>query len=290
MKKTPDRGERRETEGKRMENSQIQYTKKPYDGGELFTVRAAGRTQTTSMQRVHHGEEDGYRLEYLLQGTGYVRREEDGQMLQVTGGQMLLIRQGCEATIWSDREIPGDRVWFLLEGTLLSTLFALYRIPDVYAASAPLLPECMALGELLASGEKDPGICGQAAALVSSMLVRTMASALFPAEPEDESVARRMQMYIDSHLYEDLRLDGLAVRFGYAKMHLIRLFREEIGVTPIQYVLQKRMEAACRMLTGTVMSVNEIAVLLQYSSAQHFAAAFRKHTGVSPTEYRRKQK
>jgi len=270
-----------------MEKGQIRYTEKSLAGGELFTIRAAGRTQSSSMQRVRHGEGDGFRVEYMLEGTGYVRREADGRILQVTGGQMLFVRQGCEATIWADREKPVDRVWFLAEGDLLSTLFSLYRIPDVYAASSPALPECIALLDLLETGETDGTVCAQAAALLSSILVRTMASVLFPADRSGESTARQMQAYIDSHLYEDLRLDGMAVRFGYAKMHLIRLFREEIGTTPIQYVLQKRMEAACRMLTGTVMSVGEIAELLQYSSAQHFAAAFRKYTGISPTDYRR---
>ena len=270
-----------------MEKGQIRHRDKPFEGGELFTIRSAGRTQTASMQRIRHGEPDGFRLEYMLEGTGYVRREADGQIFPVTEGQMLFVRQGCEATIWADREKPVDRVWFLTEGKLLSTLFSLYRIPDVYAASSPALPECMALLDLLEAGEENGAASAQAAALLSSILVRTMAPVLFPEDRSGESTARQMQGYIDSHLYEDLRLDGLAVRFGYAKMHLIRLFRTEIGITPIQYVLQKRMEAACRMLTGTVMSVGEIAGLLQYSTAQHFTAAFRKYTGLSPTEYRR---
>ncbi|MBR5446364.1 MAG: helix-turn-helix transcriptional regulator, partial [Clostridia bacterium] len=214
-----------------MGKGQIRYMEKPFVGGELFTIRAAGRTQTASMQRVRHGEPDGFRLEYMLEGTGYVRREEDGQILQVTAGQMLFVRQGCEATIWADREKPVDRVWFLAEGELLSTLFALYRIPDVYAAASPALPECMALLDLLEAGETGGAVSAQAAALLSSILVRTMAPVLFPEDRSGESTARQMQVYIDGHLYEDLRLDGLAVRFGYAKMHLIRLFRAEIGIT-----------------------------------------------------------
>lgn len=273
-----------------MENGgQIIYTKQPFAAGELFTVLQAGRIRTMSMQRVHHGPENGYRLEYMLQGTGYVSTEGDGSMIQVTAGQLLCIRKGCGAVIWSDREEPGERIWFRLEGTFPDALFSLCRIPDVYAASSPALPECMALAELLAEGREDPDACGQAASLLSAILVKTMAPVLFPAERQETSVSRRMQAYIDSHLYEDLHLDGLAVQFGYAKMHLIRLFRDEIGITPMQYVLQKRMDAACKMLTGTVMPVAEIAQMLHYSSAQHFTAAFRKHTGVTPAAYRKER-
>lgn len=274
-----------------MENgSRSLFNRQPLRGGELFTVWQAGRVETASMQRMHHGPEDGYRMEYVLRGNGYVGTERDGSMLQVSEGQLLCIRKGCAATIWSDREMPGARIWFRVDGTLADTLFRLYRIPDVYAASSPALPECMALCELLAAGRTDADTCARAVSLFSAILVRTMAPVLFPETDTEESVPRRMQAYIDSHLYEDLRLDGLALRFGYAKMHLIRLFREEMGITPIQYVLQKRMEAACKMLTGTVMPAGEIAEMLQYSSVQHFAAAFRKYTGVTPTEYRRNQK
>lgn len=273
-----------------MENGgQIFYTKQPFEAGKLFTVLQAGRIRTTSMQRMHHGPENGYRLEYMLQGTGYVSTEGDGSMIQVTAGQLLCIRQGCGAVIWSDREEPGERIWFRLEGSFADALFSLYRIPDVYAAASPALPECLALAELLAGGKEDPATCGETAALLSAILVKTMAPVLFPDERQEVSVSRRMQAYIDSHLYEDLHLDGLAVQFGYAKMHLIRLFRDEIGITPMQYVLRQRMDAACKMLTGTVMPVAEIAGMLHYSSAQHFTAAFRKHTGVTPAVYRKEQ-
>ena len=275
-----------------MENgSQILYIRQPLQGGELFTVFQAGRTETVSMQRTHHGPEDGFRIVYMLRGTGYVSTEGDGRMLQVTRGQLLCIRHGCAATVWSDRETPCSVIWFRVSGPMIAALFELYRIPDIYAAACPALPECMALCDLLAEADDryDAEHCAAAASLLSSILVRTMAPVLFPADRSGESVSRRMQAYIDSHLYEDLNLDTLAVRFGYAKMHLIRLFREECGITPIQYVLQRRMEAACKMLVGTVMPVGEIAALLQYSSAQHFAAAFRKHTGVTPTAYRKRE-
>ena len=272
-----------------MENSsQILYTGQPLRGGELLTIHRAGRTESDAMHREYHGSGDGYRIEYMLQGTGYVRTEEDGRMFQVSKGQLLCIRQGTAATLWTDREKHSIRIWFLLEGTGVDALFSLFRIPDVYTASSPALPECMALCDLLATGADNAEACAGVFALLAAILTRTMAPVVFPENRENDSVSRRMQVYIDSHLYENLHLDALASRFGYAKMHLIRLFREECGITPIQYVLQKRMEAACKLLTGTVMPVGEIAVLLQYSSAQHFAAAFRKHTGVTPSDYRKR--
>jgi len=275
-----------------MEQNQTAYLRRPFSGGELFTILQAGCSDTSTIQRIRHTPEDGCRIEYILQGSGYVSLETDGSIHPISEGQILLLTGKAPVTIWSDREHPCTRLWFLAEGTLIDSFFSLYRIPALYIAPSPALPECLALRDLLAENldDHDPQTCAEAASLLHTILLRTMAPVLFQPDPSKDSIPRQMQVYIDSHLYEDLHLDALAAKFGYAKMHLIRLFREECGQTPIQYVLHKRMEAACKMLTGTVMPIGEIAVLLQYSSAQHFAAAFRKHTGVTPTQYRKDKK
>lgn len=262
----------------------------PLHGGELFTILQSNRTDTSAIQRIRHTPEDGRRIEYILQGSGYISTETDGSIHPVSEGQILFLSGNTPVTVWSDRERPFIRLWFLVKGTLPDTFFSLYRIPDMYITASPALPECLALSELTAETGDTPESCAAAANLLHAILIRTMAPVLFPPDLAEDSIPRQMQAYIDSHLYGDLSLDALAARFGYAKIYLIRLFREECGQTPIQYVLHRRMEAACRMLTGTVMSIGEIAALLQYSSAQHFAAAFRKHTGVTPTEYRKNKK
>lgn len=258
-------------------------------GGDLFAILQTGRCDTSAIQRIRPAA-DVYRIEYVLQGSGYISPETDGSIHPVTAGQIILLSGAVPATVWSDREHPFLRLWFTVNGHLPDTLFSVYRIPELYIAPSPALPECIALWELLEEKKTEPDTTARAAALLDAILVRTMAPVLFPPDSERGSIPRQMQTYIDSHLYGDLHLDLLAARFGYAKMHLIRLFREECGKTPLQYILEKRMDAACKMLTGTVMSVGEIALLLQYSSAQHFAAAFRKHTGVTPTEYRKEKK
>ncbi len=254
-----------------------------YGDSDFFRILAGGKGP--GVRRDEHGSEDGYRAEYILTGCEYVRLE-DGEILTVEAGQMLLVRAGHTVSLWWDREKPCRRMWFRLEGSFVESLFALCRIPDVYAVASPVLPELSDLWTL--TGEKgDSDSYARAASLFSAMLLRTMGGVLFPVSLREEGTARQMQAYIDSHLYEDLSLDALSVRFGYAKMHLITLFRERFGITPIQYVLQKRMDAAGKMLLGTVMSVGEIGAMFHYSSAQHFSEAFRKHTGMTPAAYRK---
>jgi len=256
-----------------------------WDGGSLLTVWDGGRN-TDRGYRSRHGEGAGYRLEYAREGVACVSRERDGTVTTLSAGQILLLNRDEPAVIWADRQQPYRNLWLTLSGTLVQTLWDLYRIPDVHITEAPVLSALLSLWDLLSAPDPSPEHSGQIAAGVGTVLTQAMAPKLFPV-PAEDTVPRRIQRYIDGHLYEDLSLDSLASRFGYAKMYLIRLFRDEIGTTPMQYVLRRRMESACSLLTGTVMSVGEIAALLHYSSAQHFAAAFRRFMGVTPSVYRR---
>ncbi len=254
-----------------------------YGDGPFFRILAGGKG--AGIRRDEHGPGDGYRVEYILTGREYIRWA-DGEMLTAEAGQVVLIRAGVGVSIWWDREELCRRIWFRVDGSYAESLFTICRIPDVYATASPVLPEITDLWTLTGE-EGDADSFARSAALFSAILVRTMGEVLFPVSVREEGTARQMQVYIDSHLYEDLSLDTLASRFGYAKMHLITLFRNRFGITPIQYVLQKRMDAAGKMLLGTVMSVGEIGALFHYSSAQHFSEAFRKHTGVTPAVYRK---
>ncbi len=258
-----------------------------YGEGSFFRILGGGCTDGNGMgmRRDEHGSGDGYRVEYIREGVEYVRGME-GEVLTVTAGQMFFVRAGYGVSLWWDREKPCRRIWFRVQGSLVESLFTLCRMPDIYAAHSPALPEILDLWTLTGeSGDTDS--YARAASLFSAMLLRTMGDVLFPATGREEGTARQMQAYIDGHLYEDLSLEALGARFGYAKMHLITLFRTRYGITPIQYVLQKRMDAAGKMLLGTVMSVGEIGALFRYSSAQHFSDAFRKHMGVTPAVYRK---
>ena len=66
-----------------------------------------------------------------------------------------------------------------------------------------------------------------------------------------------------------------------------RMFRESTGTTPHQYVMQRRIACAEKLLSTNELGVAEVALACGFSSQAHLALAFRKQTGTTPTEYRR---
>ena len=69
-------------------------------------------------------------------------------------------------------------------------------------------------------------------------------------------------------------------------MHIIRVFKKKFNITPMQYLIDKKIGIAQSLLTGTVMPIKEIAALLRYSNTQHFSSSFKNAVGCTPNKYR----
>ena len=89
--------------------------------------------------------------------------------------------------------------------------------------------------------------------------------------------------------FDDLNLTNkhLAQRCGISEVYFRRLFREQTGTTPKQYVLNIRLQHAKRLLSETALSVGEIAERCGFSNPYHFSRTFREQTGTTPSNYRR---
>ena len=96
--------------------------------------------------------------------------------------------------------------------------------------------------------------------------------------------------YIEMHLSDDLSVQRLAQRTGYADYYLTRKFREETGMSLIQYITGARIRYARLLLETTDLPVSRIAEQLHFCSSSYFTTHFRKETGLSPKEYRSKNK
>ena len=92
--------------------------------------------------------------------------------------------------------------------------------------------------------------------------------------------------YINEHLSEDLSLEAIASSIGMSKYHFCRAFRQAKGLSPWQYVIQQRIEAAKRLLVIPQLSIAQISQRLGFSTQGQFTNFFRKYVGVSPKQYR----
>jgi two-component system response regulator YesN len=96
----------------------------------------------------------------------------------------------------------------------------------------------------------------------------------------------RIAEYIDQHLDEDLSLTRLAEVGGFNASYLSRLFKQTYRINILEFIFQRRIQYAKKLLETSNLMIQEIAVKTGYQSANSFARMFRKATGYSPAEYR----
>ena len=97
----------------------------------------------------------------------------------------------------------------------------------------------------------------------------------------------RVEEFIAAHLDADILLAGLAEAAGFSKPHFVRLFRNTVGASPHQYVLQRRVEEARRLVQGSHLTLAEIASTTGFASQSHLHRVFLRAYGVTPGEARR---
>lgn len=92
--------------------------------------------------------------------------------------------------------------------------------------------------------------------------------------------------YIRKEIFGNIDIDTLSQMCCMSKDHFIRLFKKEVGVTPINYINHKKIEQAQLMLLTKQSNVKEVAYRLSFSDDAYFSRLFKKITGMTPNKYR----
>lgn len=99
-------------------------------------------------------------------------------------------------------------------------------------------------------------------------------------------IAVNTKRYIDTNFDKELNLDLLAHLRFTSKYHLIRVFKKYYGITPRQYLINKRIEKAKNILENG-KSVTDTCYAIGFESINSFSNLFKVKTGMPPSIYRR---
>lgn len=149
------------------------------------------------------------------------------------------------------------------------------------------------------SGEKIAALLGrksihsalEAETLCSLLLLELASGTVVAARPPVRGGlgSRRAAMadsYIRDHLHEDISLVRLAAVVGLTPHHFLRAFRHTFGMPPHAYLLNRRLEKAKELLADGALSITAIALATGFGGSSHFATAFKKNVGMTPSGYR----
>lgn len=98
-----------------------------------------------------------------------------------------------------------------------------------------------------------------------------------------------MMQYIHQNYMHDISLDAIAGHAGISKSTVLNLFRKYLHITPINYLINYRLNEAAWLLSKTKKKINTISDEAGFNNVDYFCRLFKKHYHLTPTEYRKKK-
>lgn len=221
-------------------------------------------------------------IEYIISGSGFIKY--GGNLIPVGANNVYLLCAGSNHEYFSDPIDPWQKVFININGRLASSLPLEFGLPvqGVYSGDG-LQDIFLKISEIAENTPKnnDDSIL---TALFTDALFRLSRIHNISAQNTD---AVKMKEIIDSNINRIVSNEELAAAVFRSKDYCIKHFFAEYGLTPYDYQLTGKMQAACDMLKNTSMPISAVAEAVGYSDPQYFSGLFRKKIGVSPREYKR---
>lgn len=182
------------------------------------------------------------------------------------------------------RELLGDDTVYAKEAVLY--VFAQLQLVAIYSGIPQI--QCHAFQEAYYRAMDFAETVEDVIALFrehSTELARMVAD--LKREQRYSDLTKNCCNYIRSHLYEDLSVPSISQALRFSPSYLAHKFKEETGKTVQQYVRTERINEA-KLLLRADYPTTEIAFELGFSSQSHFTDIFKRETGMTPTQYRKK--
>ena len=266
------------------------------DREQTFTIRGTAKLLNVSSAKyggdwhsVPHTH-NHMELFYIVGGRGQFLIQD--QLYPVNANNLVIINPNVPHTEVSLNAQPLEYIVLGIEGVELASseqsngrfsMLDHFESVEISGCLRNILREM----ELKSTGYED--VCQAYMEILIIRLMRSTALSV-PAQPQQISANRQcaaVKRYIDQHFKETLTLDQLAEEAHMNKFYLSHAFKQEFGVSPINYLISCRIEESKYLLAETDLSLSQIAQLLGFSSLSYFSQVFRRTQSVSPMEYRK---
>ena len=102
----------------------------------------------------------------------------------------------------------------------------------------------------------------------------------------DSKLVRKVSAYVSDHIFEKITVESIAEYLELNRSYLSRCFKKDTSMKLIDYIHEVKMEEAKRLLLYTQKPIVEIAIMLGFSSQNHFQTLFKNMMGTTPAKFR----
>lgn len=228
-------------------------------------------------------------LFYVVSGTG--RFHVEGHFFPVAADDLVVINPNVEHTELSRDNRPLEYIVLGVEGLEFSPAQeddSRYCVMSLQGQREEILPLLRSL--LREAALKQTGyelVCQNILEIMAVQLGRRVELSSSAAGRYTSKECALVRRYIDSHFKENITLSQLSDLVHINKYYLVHTFSREYGVSPISYLISRRLQESKYLLTRTNHSLSQISHMLGFSSPSYFSQSFRRAEKMSPLEYRK---
>ena len=260
----------------------------------FFRIRNFENTWSEHTHAAIHNE-----LLYVLEDE-FTQEFSDGRRFQAVAGDFLIVRRGELHRDVFDTSRGLRVLIFQFQWDAAEEFFALVNnrtLRDLdFATRTEAIRRINFLYDKFDSGEFDLfSMNVQLHGLLLLFYLSAERSQNRSAETPEPKLSRsdlmrRIKFHLTQNYASPVSLEQLAARFEISAANLSRLFRHEFGVGFSRYLTELRLESAVALLNSTALPISEVAMRCGFSTSGYFIRVFRRHFGVTPKDYRRRER
>lgn len=228
-------------------------------------------------------------LFYVMSGTGQFKVE--GHLFPVAADDLVVINPNVEHTELSRDNRPLEYVVLGMEGLEFAPAQegdSRYCVMSFQGQREDILH--LLLSILREAETKQAGyelVCQNLLEILTVRVGRRVELSSASGGRYTSKECALVRRYIDSHFKENITLSQLSNLVHINKYYLVHTFSREYGVSPISYLISRRLQESKYLLSRTNHSLSQISHMLGFSSPSYFSQSFRRVEKMSPLEYRK---
>lgn len=216
----------------------------------------------------------------------------DGKTYPVTTNDLVIVNPNVEHTELSLNAAPLEYIVLGVEGLELSAMDdheTSYGIINFHTLRDSILFYLQTMvKEIEANLPGCEAFCQDLMEILVILLMRQSdySLTLAPIRKKSSRLCTSVRRYIDVHYKENITLDLLASISHSSKYYLVHIFTEEYGISPMNYLISRRVEEAKQLLKNDDYTMSMVSRILGFSSPSYFSQIFKKSIGMTPNQYR----
>ncbi|MGM9769015.1 MAG: AraC family transcriptional regulator [Candidatus Cryptobacteroides sp.] len=234
-----------------------------------------------------------YQLLYITEGRGALITEHGGKF-DIRAGDMFLIFPGEKHTYYPDPATGWSEYWIGFNGTNVDSRTSQgFFSPAKPVYNVGYNESIIELyREAITTAKHQESYFQQLLAGIVNHLLGLMFMSgrnnRMSHDNHEKSIVNKARAYMQENVESDLRMPEVAGYVGISYSRFRSIFKKYTGLSPAQYFIDLRIHRAKEMLRSTSASIKEISIILQFENPEYFATQFKKKTGISPTEFRKR--